>query len=249
MTLLNLVNYKLNTVKLKMLHFFMPPVGKSVVRIPLDRKIILVQAFAILNDMGLEGLTLRRLAARLGVQAPALYWHFKNKQELLDEMATQVFREAVEEAPPFDAAQTWDDWAVCYCLGLRKTLLHYREGAKMFSGTYLTDTALYVPMDASLRKLTIAGFNLRQAAIGIGALYSYVVGFVIEEQAVKPLPGESNPQYDLAHRDARVDREKYPLAHAAGAAMFGDQDTRFLEGIRLIVSGMAALLPSSSAAV
>ena len=89
--------------------------------------------------MGLEGLTLRRLAARLGVQAPAIYWHFKNKQELLDEMATQVLREALEEAPAFDAAQTWQDWALSYCLGLRRTLLRYREGAKMFSGTYLTD--------------------------------------------------------------------------------------------------------------
>jgi AcrR family transcriptional regulator len=222
----------------------MPSARETVDRKPLDRKIILAQAFAILNDMGLEGLTLRRLAARLGVQAPAIYWHFKNKQELLDEMATQVFREAVDEAPPFDPSQSWRDWALSYCLGLRRTLLRYREGAKMFSGTYLTDPALYAPMDASLRKLTSAGFTLRQAAIGLGALYSYVVGFVIEEQAVKPLPGESNPQYDLAHRDARIDKEKYPLAHAAGAAMFGDQNTRFLEGIRLIVTGMTALLSS-----
>jgi AcrR family transcriptional regulator len=215
---------------------------KAADRVPLDRKIILAQAFAILNDTGVEGLTLRRLAARLGVQAPAIYWHFKNKQELLDEMATQVFREAVDEAPPFDASQGWQDWALMYCLGLRRTLLRYREGAKMYSGTYLTDPALYAPMDASLRKLTSAGFTLRQAAIGVGALYSYVVGFVIEEQAVEPLPGQANPQYDLAHRDARVDREKYPLAHAAGAAMFGDQDSRFVEGISLIVAGMAASL-------
>jgi AcrR family transcriptional regulator len=215
---------------------------KAADRVPLDRKIILAQAFAILNDTGVEGLTLRRLAARLGVQAPAIYWHFKNKQELLDEMATQVFREAVDEAPPFDASQGWQDWALMYCLGLRRTLLRYREGAKMYSGTYLTDPALYAPMDASLRKLTSAGFTLRQAAIGVGALYSYVVGFVIEEQAVEPLPGRANPQYDLAHRDARVDREKYPLAHAAGAAMFGDQDSRFVEGISLIVAGMAASL-------
>jgi TetR/AcrR family transcriptional regulator, tetracycline repressor protein len=232
-----------------MLHFFMPaksPVSarNTVERAPLDRKIILCHAFSILNELGLEGLTLRRLAARLGVQAPAIYWHFKGKQELLDEMATQVFREVLQEAPAFDPTQTWQDWALSYCLGLRKTLLRYREGAKMFSGTYLTDATLYAPMDASLRKLTSAGFSLRQSVIGLGTLYCYVVGFVIEEQAVQPAPDEPNPKYDLSHRDGRIDKEKYPLAHAAGAEMFADQNTRFLDGMRLIVLGMTAWLSS-----
>jgi TetR/AcrR family tetracycline transcriptional repressor len=230
-----------------MLHFFMPaqsavPARNHFQRAPLDRKIILNHAFSILNEMGLDRLTLRRLAARLGVQAPAIYWHFKGKQELLDEMATQVFREALQEAPVFDAAQTWQDWALSYCLGLRKTLLRYREGAKMFSGTYLTDATLYGPMDASLRKLTGAGFNLRQSVIGLGTLYCYVVGFVIEEQAVQLAPGEPDPKYDLSHRDARIDKAKYPLALAAGAEMFVDQNARFLDGVHLVVLGMAAWL-------
>src|SRR5580692_11460343 len=170
----------------------------------LDQQLILNDAFSILNELGLDGLTLRRLAARLGVQAPAIYWHFKNKQELLDEMATQVFREALLEAPVFDAAQTWQDWALSYSLGLRRTLLRYREGAKMFSGTYLTDAELYAPMDASLQKLIGAGFSLRQSVVGLGALYCYVVGFMIEEQAVSIAVGESNPLYDLSQREKRI---------------------------------------------
>ena len=219
-----------------MLHFF----------VSLDRPIILGRAFAILNEMGLEGLTLRRLATRLGVQAPAIYWHFKSKQALLDEMATQVFREALQEAPVFDAAQTWAEWALSYCVGLRGTLLRYREGAKMFSGTYLTDATLYAPMDASLRKLTSAGFTLRQSVVNMGVLYAYVVGFVIEEQAVQPALGEPDAKYDLAHRDERIDKEKYPLAHAAGSVMFADQNTRFLEGVHLIIQGMSAASPTST---
>jgi hypothetical protein len=72
-----------------------------------------------------------------------------------------------------------------------------------------------------------------------------VVGFVIEEQAVQPAPGEPDPKYDLSHRDGRINKEKYPLAHAAGAEMFADQNTRFLEGVRLIVMGMSAWLSSA----
>jgi len=207
----------------------------------LDQKLILGQAFAILNELGLEGLTLRRLAARLGVQAPAIYWHFKGKQELLDKMATQVFREAVHEAPPFDENLPWQDWARSYCLGLRKTLLRYREGAKMFSGTYLTDAELYAPMDASLRKLTSAGLSLRQSVVGLSTLYSFTVGFVIEEQATALAQAERDPKYDLAHRNARIDKEKHPLAHAAGSVMFTDHNTSFLEGVNVIIAGIASL--------
>jgi AcrR family transcriptional regulator len=210
---------------------------------PLDQTVILLQAFAILNDLGLDGLTLRRLAARLGVKAPAIYWHFKNKQELLDKMATQVFTEALEEAPPFDESQPWRDWARGYCLSLRRTLLRYREGARMFSGTYLTDAALYAPMDASLRKLTSAGFSLRQSVVGLGTLYCFSIGFVIEEQATAIAKAERDPKYDLDHRNARIDKEKHPLAHASGSVTFTDHNTRFLEGVNLIVAGLDSLLP------
>ena len=209
---------------------------------PLDRQLILREAFAVLNDAGLEGLTVRRLAGRLNVQAPALYWHFKSKQNLLDEMAAEVMRRSLEKSTALDTMQDWADWASAYYNSLRTTLLAYRDGAKMFSGTYLTDVNLYAPMEASLRRLTDAGFTLRQAVVGLSALYSYTIGFVIEEQATETAPGEPNPQYDLAVREKRVSKEQYPLAAAAGAEMFLEHDARFSEGIALIVAGMAALL-------
>jgi TetR/AcrR family transcriptional regulator, tetracycline repressor protein len=211
---------------------------------PLDRSAILTQAFSVLNEAGLEGMTLRRLAANLGVKAPAIYWHFKNKQELLDEMATQVFREALENGPQLDASQTWQNWAAAYCEGLRNTLLRYRDGAKMFSGTYLTDASLFAAMDLSLRKLTGAGFDLRQSVVSLRTLYSYVVGFVIEEQATDIAPGKPDPRYDVARRESRIDKAAYPLVHAAGAVMLAGHDARFREGVSLIVAGMVDLLVS-----
>lgn len=218
-----------------MLDFFMP----------LDRFVILSQAFSILNQSGLESLTLRHLAAKLGVKAPAIYWHFKNKQELLDEMGTQVLREALDEAPAYDAAQSWQDWALNYCLGLRRTLKRYREGAKMFSGAYLTDPSLYAPMEASLRKLTGSGFGLRQSAVGLSVLYCFVIGFVTEEQALDLAPGVPDPKYDLSRRANRVDRQKFPLAYEAGQKLFADHDTRFLEGVSLIIVGLTSLRPAA----
>ena len=219
-----------------MLPFFMP----------LDRKLILQQAFGVLNETGLDGLTLRRLAARLQVQAPAIYWHFRNKQELLDEMGTQVLRESLAESVALLALPTWQDWAAATYQGLRKTLLRYRDGAKMFSGTYLTDAELFAPMEANLRRFTSEGFTLRQAVVATGILYSYTVGFVIEEQAAQLAPGRPNPQYDLAERERRVNKDLYPLAAAAGVEMFTQHDARFAQGLSVIVAGLGAMLDGTS---
>ncbi|HVZ83508.1 MAG TPA: TetR/AcrR family transcriptional regulator C-terminal domain-containing protein [Terracidiphilus sp.] len=215
----------------------------------LDRTQIVQHAFAVLNDAGLDGLTLRRLASRLHVKAPALYWHFASKQALLDEMATEVLRRAMRENAPLEALTNWQEWAAGTYCGLRSTLLQYRDGAKMFSGTYLTDAELYAPMERNLRRLTGEGFSLRQAVVGLGALYSYTIGFVIEEQATEFEQGNANPQYDLAEREKRVNRELHPLAAAAGAEMFARHDARFAEGLALIVSGMATQLAQTRARV
>jgi AcrR family transcriptional regulator len=192
-----------------------------------------------LNELGPDSLTLRRLAERLGVQAPAIYWHFRNKQELLDEMGTQVMGEAVADAGLAHTGQRWEAWAMDFGLGLRRTLLRYREGARMFSGTYATDTRLYDAMEISLGILTSAGFSLQAAVRGMSTLYNFTIGFVIEEQAVRPLPDEANTKYSLEARDRRINRETHPLAYAAGREMFADYDAHFEAGLRLIVAGMA----------
>ena len=62
----------------------------------LDRAQVVTAAIELLDEVGLDGLTLRRLAQELGVQAPALYWHFKDKQELLDQMMVTI---SATEAP------------------------------------------------------------------------------------------------------------------------------------------------------
>ena len=67
-------------------------------RAPLDRRRVADTALRLLNEVGLEGLTLRAIARELNVKAPALYWHFKDKQALLDEMATEMYRRIAADA-------------------------------------------------------------------------------------------------------------------------------------------------------
>lgn len=206
----------------------------------LDRQTLVRTALRVLDRTGLDGLTVRKIASELHVQAPALYWHFKNKKELLDEMATTVFADAIrEQGMPRDDLP-WSEWAVEFAGSLRRTLLRYRDGAHLFSGRYLTDSSLYAPMEAALRKFTEEGFSLSDAASTLNTIYCYVVGFTIEEQAVFPRRGKRNQRYDLAQRAKRIDPNKFPLSLAAGQEAFVHFDERFERGIQLILRGVHA---------
>jgi TetR/AcrR family transcriptional regulator, tetracycline repressor protein len=210
-------------------------------RRPLDREMIVTAALRLLNREGIEGLTLRSLAKALHVQAAALYWHFKDKQELLDEMATQVFREGFRDLgmPPKDLP--WQDWCRQSAAAERKMLLRYREGAKMFSGTYLTDATMYAPMEASLQKLTADGFPLAAALNALSTIHCYVVGFTIEEQAVWPNPGKRDKRYTPEKRAARLDKDKFPLTLKAGEELFTAPIDRFELGLDAILRGLEPL--------
>ena len=205
----------------------------------LDRPAIVRAALDLLDQVGLDGLTLRRLGMALHVQAPALYWHFTNKQELLDEMATAMLQESMAELDttvPF--AGTWHDFAVRYASGLRRMLLRHRDGAKVFSGTYLTDPTVFGAMHFALEVFVRDGFSARHAALALGIIYSYTIGFVIEEQAVFPVPGQRDPRYEPRRRAERID-DRHALAAEVGQELFANYDKRFAYGLDVISRGLA----------
>ena len=209
---------------------------------PLDRKKVVSCALRLLDRVGLEGLTLRKLAAELRVQAPALYWHFKNKQELLDEMATAMLLESVSAMLPGETETgDWSKWAADFGKELRAVLLRHRDGAKMFSGTYLTDANAFEPMESALRKFTTAGFSSQNAVLALKTIYCYTIGFTIEEQAVSGKPGKRDPRYDPAARAKRIDAERLPMVLAAGEAMH-DSDAQFEQGLQIIIGGVRTLV-------
>ncbi|GAA0466362.1 TetR/AcrR family transcriptional regulator C-terminal domain-containing protein [Streptomyces sp. NPDC046215] len=212
----------------------------------IDRALVADTALRLLNDVGLEGLTLRRIAKELNVQAPALYWHFKNKQELLDEMATEMFRRmAPDMAAVADTAGiSWQEYMRRTAHVVRRGMLGYRDGAKVFSGTRFTDTSYGGVVEDMLRVCVAAGFTARGAARGWFTVNTYTMGYVIEEQSVYPVPGERDPAYDRALRELRLGST--PLAARAGDEFFGDLDAGFEDGLRAVVAGVeATLLPGA----
>jgi len=196
-------------------------------------------ALRLLNDVGLDGLTMRLLAKELGVQAPTLYWHVTNKQELLDLMADLMSAEVGEglEAPARDTS--WQDWAADLTRRMRRTMLRYRDGARVTAGAYSRSPAVPRTVELTLRTFQDAGFPVAAAARAFPVLLHYTIGFTIEEQARTGLAYERNPY----EGGPPVDAARYPLtASVAGEIYRTDTDANFEYGLRVILAGMANLV-------
>ncbi|MEV6259687.1 TetR/AcrR family transcriptional regulator C-terminal domain-containing protein [Streptomyces sp. NPDC051784] len=204
----------------------------------IDRARVADAGLGLLNAVGLDGLTLRAIARELDVKAPALYWHFKDKQALLDEMATVMYRRMLEEDLPGPTPRTWQEQMVAYQSALRRALLRYRDGAKVYSGARFTGTDHADGLEAHLRTMVDAGFELWQAVRAGTTVNAYTMGFVTEEQGVQPMPDQRREGYDVDERAERL--ERYPLAAAAGAEIFTNYDERFEDGLRIVVAGIEA---------
>ena len=207
-----------------------------------NRDMVSRAGLKLLNEVGLEQLTLRLLGRELKIQAATVYWHFKSKEELIDEMATIVLAEGAGNLIPKKDAPDWRAWAGLFGTGLRKTLLAYRDGARMVAGTRLTNTEYMKTAERIGARLVGSGFTVRQVVVLMSTIYNYTISSVMEEQAVFPRPGERSPQYDLAKRRAQLDPKEFPILRQSGPILFDRFDRRYKEGLELILQGAKGVL-------
>jgi TetR/AcrR family transcriptional regulator, tetracycline repressor protein len=205
----------------------------------LTKAAIVQAAFDLLDEAGMDGLTVRALASRLGVQAPALYWHVRSKQALLDEMATQVWRRVGEVMAGLPADLRWREVTMTYAFTVRRELLGHRDGAKAFSGTTLTDPAVVRRQETTFENFISQGFTLEDAVRGLLLVHYFTIGFCVEEQAAAQMIASGDDRYSLDRRAELIGPEAAPLAVAAGEVIFGDPDTRFAEMLDLLLETVA----------
>jgi TetR/AcrR family transcriptional regulator, tetracycline repressor protein len=208
----------------------------------LTKDAIVQAAFDLLDQAGMDGLTVRALAARLGVQAPALYWHVRSKQALLDEMATRLWRQIGEVMAGLPDGVPWRELMTIYAATVRRELLAHRDGAKAFSGTTFTDPDVPRRQEVTFARLAEQGFAVRDAARALVLLHDFTIGFCVEEQAVAQARAAGFEFYSPARRAELIGPEQAPLAAEAGWVIFGDPDIRFSELIEMLLETIARRL-------
>lgn len=201
----------------------------------LNRDEIVRAAFELLDRVGLDRLSLRGLAEQLGVQAPTLYWHFKNKQALLDEMAGSLVNGGEGEEPP-GGDQTWEAWLSWLARRMRRALLSRRDGALLAvraSPHVRQWDALEFIADALVRN----GFKPEDALCGLGVLMSYVLGATLAQQQAAFASSSWGDIEKQVREPARP-----TLARAIAVDPGFGHDQQFEQGLNVVLQGVRSML-------
>ncbi|MFF5672078.1 TetR/AcrR family transcriptional regulator C-terminal domain-containing protein [Streptomyces hygroscopicus] len=151
----------------------------------MNRETVIAEALDLLDEVGLDAVSTRRLAKRLGVEQPSLYWHFRTKKDLLAAMAEAAM--APHAAAPLPTPDDdWRDWFLENTRGFRRTLLMRRDGARLHAGS--TPAGDLDRVRRKMEFLVASGVPERDAQMAMLAAGRFTVGSVLEEQA-DPGPG------------------------------------------------------------
>ena len=181
----------------------------------LTRQKIVDTALEILRSYGLADLSMRRLARDLGVQPGALYWHVKNKQELLVVLAERI----LEPVKVGDAGGDPDGAVRRSAQDLRGALLSVRDGADVVSLAQALAPESLTPLYGMTALLAESGLSELHARWGAKSLTHYILGAVAEEQTRAELAGSGLLE---PHPDPDTDGEAF---------LFGVNT--LLEGLRM----------------
>jgi AcrR family transcriptional regulator len=221
----------------------MPPSPpKSSPRLRLNHERISAAAIELVDEDGIDALSMRTLAGRLGVSVMSLYNHVQNKEALLEAIVERVSAELV--CPDEDA--TWDEALRQRARSLRNTTLAHPWSARLVESTPQLGPARLRALDTLLGCLVRGGFSIEDAGRAILLIDSYVFGYVLQETSWRT-PADAS-QADTAEALApHVSFDAYPhfgalLMHhqtAPTSRTADPQTSEFLHGLDRIVAALA----------
>jgi AcrR family transcriptional regulator len=213
----------------------------------IDRQGVVGAALGLLDEVGLDGLSMRRLAERVGVKAASLYWHVRDKEELLGLLADEICAGVREPNPDLP----WRKKLETLVRENRRVLLGHRDAARILAGTVPSGPNRLRLAETMLGTLLGAGFSRRDTVWAAFLLTDYATHFVAEESRFTDAggPHDSSEGGDLARVRRQFEalpEEDYPIAVALAGYLTGPDDAegRFEFGLEALLEGLEKKLAS-----
>ncbi|MDT0345773.1 TetR/AcrR family transcriptional regulator C-terminal domain-containing protein [Streptomyces litchfieldiae] len=203
---------------------------------PLTLTRIVEAAVALLDEEGIERLTMRRLAERLAVVAPSLYWHVDTKDDVIDLAVDAIFGEA---PPGAGTAAHWRESVTAVLTTWRAALLRHPWAAAVPARQRPTIGPNFLAqMEALQATLVAAGFTGKGLSAATWALYNHVMGSASTESALRITDEERR----LGQAQLKADSDCYPTLAAHGYLYDDDWDGSFTTGLEYLLDGLEAQL-------
>ncbi len=183
----------------------------------ISREDIVGAAVRIVEAGRYEEMSIRTLAADLGVAPMSLYRHIRDKDDLLDEVVDRLLARAWRPAAGEDG---WQAWVIEAAARLRQFLVSQPAALHVYLRHPVVSPAAVERMDAMMGVLRRAGLDEAAARSAYGALHTYTIGFAALEASRVGSAG---------------DRDISSLAHQLAAYTTAGQ---FMEGLRYLLQGI-----------
>jgi AcrR family transcriptional regulator len=188
-------------------------------REPLSRERVLVAAVALADAEGIQALTMRRLAADLGVEAMSLYYHVPGKEALLDGLVDYVLGEIDTAVSRLDPTGTDTDWRPRLrqrFLAAREVMLRHPWAPGLIGTRPTIPAAVYTYYDGIVGTLIGAGFSYRIVHRALHAFGSLPLGFA--QELFSPTSAGGSLEAETAEAELPAIAEALPHLTAMMAA-------------------------------
>ncbi|MDQ6435515.1 TetR/AcrR family transcriptional regulator C-terminal domain-containing protein [Mesorhizobium sp. LHD-90] len=211
---------------------WLQPVKEQRSEPPLSRERIVAAAVELLDSEGIEGLTMRRLAERLGSGVMSLYWHVDNKEDVFD----LALDSALEYRGPPQVAESrdWRNEVVHMLEDWRANMLRHPWSASLLERPAFGPNVLG-RLELLSRTLSRAGVPDADLNVSIWSLYNYVMGATIARASL-----------DLSDDDRAVGQQRltrlrdlYPTLERTRLLLDNDWDGVFRKGLDFLLDGLA----------
>lgn len=220
------------------------PAERHRKRRPLDQARIVRTALELLDEVGLDEVTMRRLAERLGVKAAALYRHISHKDELLVLLGDFISA----EIPQVKTTKPWREQLRDMAHNVRRGLLVHRDAARLLAITPPFGPHRLRHVESLLRTMRSAGLSRRDAARAAYHCNTFVTEFVADQARFTNFaaaPGSTRRKTLLQARQQfkSLSRVEYPtIVDLADELSTDDPDGLFELGLNIWLLGLDALV-------
>lgn len=184
------------------------------------------------DQHGLDGLSMPKLAKRLGVGTMTLYTYVSSKDELLDRIAERIF-----EGLSISSDGPWQETMFEFFESFRSAALAHPSLAQLLAGGRVTIPAVFDILERFFAEMTDEGMDGETAVRVFYAALTYTIGFVLWEIPRAHHQTESDYADQWAELLGGLDAERYPVltGQVGGVASTVASTDQFRWGLRRIL--------------
>ncbi len=206
----------------------------------LTRDAIVQAAINIIDAEDISGFSTRKLGKSLGVEAMALYHHFKNREEILAAVAEEITAEIIGIEVDYQD-KSWQDQIKISARNALNVMRSHKGALSLMLEHGKISAPWMIWHERQLAILLKAGLPPKEAIAAFRAISGYIFGFTGFEMRFRPIM-EKKDFVNLMIEEFK--QSDYNSLKSTTEYFRRDWDDQFEAGLDLLIAGIAAQIES-----